>query len=85
MFTPPLDSELLEHSPFNYEINIKEGEEPTFMPIYPLSQKESAILKEYIDDNLNKGNIRKSKSSAGYPILFILKKGEELRIYIDYR
>jgi hypothetical protein len=85
MFTPPLDSELLEHSPFNYEINIKEGEEPTFMPIYPLSQKESATLKEYIDDNLNKENIRKSKSSAGYPILFVLKKGGELRMYVDYR
>jgi hypothetical protein len=85
VFTLLLDGELLEHSPFDHEINIKEGEEPTFMPIYPLSQKESAILKEYIDDNLNKGNIRKSKSSAGYLILFVLKKGGELRIYVDYR
>jgi hypothetical protein len=85
MFTPPPDSELPEYSPFDHKINIKEGEEPTFMPIYPLSQKELATLKEYIDDNLNKGNIRKSKSSAGYPILFIPKKGGELRMCIDYR
>jgi hypothetical protein len=55
------------------------------MPIYLLSQKESAILQEYISNNLKKGNIRKSKSSVGYPILFVPKKEGELRMYIDYR
>jgi transposase InsO family protein len=85
VFTPPPDGELPEYGPFDHEINIKEGEEPKFMPIYPLSQKESATLQEYIKENLNKGNIRKSKSSAGYPILFVPKKGGELRMCVDYR
>jgi hypothetical protein len=85
VFTLLPDGKLLEYSLFDYEINIKEGEEPKFMPIYPLSQKELVTLQEYIKENLNKGNIRKSKSSAGYPILFIPKKEGELRIYVDYR
>ncbi|KAI2786722.1 hypothetical protein POX_g09114 [Penicillium oxalicum] len=66
-------------------IKIKDGEEPKFIPIYPLSQKESATLEEYIKDNLKKGNIQHSKSSAGYPILFVPKKGGELRMCVDYR
>jgi hypothetical protein len=85
IFTPPPDGELLEYSPFDYEIKIKDGQEPKFMPIYVLSQKESAILEEYIKDNLKKGYIQHSKSLAGYPILFVPKKGGELRIYVNYR
>jgi hypothetical protein len=85
VFTPPPDGELPEHGPFDHEIKIKDGQEPTFMPIYPLSQKESAVLEEYIKDNLKKGNIQHSKSSAGYPILFVPKKGGELRMCVDYR
>jgi hypothetical protein len=57
MFTPLPDGELLEHSPFDHKIKIKDGQELKFMPIYPLSQKESAVLEEYIKDNLKKGNI----------------------------
>ena len=85
VFTPPPDGELPEHGPFDHEIKIKEGEEPKFMPIYPLSQKESATLQEYIKENLKKGYIRKSTSPAGYPILFVPKKGGELRMCVDYR
>jgi hypothetical protein len=57
MFTPPLDSELLEYGPFDYKIKIKKDKEPTFMLIYLLSQKELAVLDKYIKDNLRKGNI----------------------------
>jgi hypothetical protein len=85
MFTPPPDGELPEHGPFGQEIKIKEGEEPRFMPIYQLSQKESATLQEYIKENLKRGYIRKSTSPAGYTILFVPKKGGELQICVDYR
>ncbi|OQE16980.1 hypothetical protein PENSTE_c022G07598 [Penicillium steckii] len=71
VFEPPKDSELPEHGPFDHEIKIKEGCEPTFRPIYQLSELESKTLKEYIEENLRKGNIRKSSSSAGYPIIFL--------------
>jgi hypothetical protein len=34
---------------------------------------------------LAKGFIQKSKSSAGYPILFVAKKDGTLRLCVDYR
>jgi hypothetical protein len=42
-------------------------------------------LKRYIEENLAKGFIRKSKSLAGYPVLFTPKKDGTLRMCIDYR
>ncbi len=57
----------------------------SFGPIYNLSQTELAALRKYIDENLGKGFIRHSKSPAGAPILFVKKKGESLRMYVDYQ
>jgi transposase InsO family protein len=85
VFTAPADGVLPKHGTFDHEINTKEGTEPTFMPIYQLSPKESTTLKEYIDENLQKGYIRASKSSAGYPIIFVPKKDGSLRLCVDYR
>jgi len=42
-------------------------------------------LKKYIRENLAKGIIRKSKSPAGAPVLFVKKKDSTLRLCIDYR
>ena len=85
IFTTLADGVLLEHGPFDHKINTIEGTKPTFRPIYQLSPKESDTLKEYIDENLQKGYIRASKLSAGYPIIFVPKKDRSLRLYVDYR
>ena len=50
-----------------------------------MNQKERAILKDYIDKNIAIGKIRKSKSKAGYPIFFMIKKDGGRRPYVDYR
>jgi len=42
-------------------------------------------LEKYIEENLRKGFIRKSKSPTGVPILFLKKKNGELRLCVDYR
>lgn len=42
-------------------------------------------MREYIKENLAKGFIRKSKSPAGFPILFVPKKDGKLRLCVDYR
>jgi hypothetical protein len=34
VFIAPVDGVLLEHGPFNHEINTIEGTKPTFKPIY---------------------------------------------------
>jgi hypothetical protein len=43
------------------------------------------VLKKYIDNNFEKGFIKLSTSSYTSSILFIPKKNEILRLYIDFR
>ena len=62
------------------------GQEPPWGPIYALSEKELEVLRTYLDDMLCSSKICPSKSSAGVPILFVLKKeGRGLRLCVDYR
>ena len=76
---------LPKHKPWDHEIQLMPGEAPKFGPIYPLSKTELGVLREYLDTNLKKRSIRKSESSAGYPILSTPKKDGELRLRVDYR
>ena len=76
---------LLEHRPYDCAIDLLEGAQPPFGPIYNLSQTELAELRKYIDENLAKNFIRHSKSPAGAPILFVKKKDGSLRMCMDYR
>ena len=63
-----------------------EGKEPPWGPIDTLSEKELEVLRTYLDNILYSGKIRRSKSSAGAPILFVPKKeGRGLRLCVDYR
>jgi hypothetical protein len=66
-------------------IELQPGKEPPYGPIYPLSPRELAALKEFLEENLAKGFIRESKSPAGAPILFAPKKDGSLRLCVDYR
>jgi hypothetical protein len=75
---------LPEHGPHDHEIPILPGKELKYMPIYQLSEKESAVLRAYIDDNLKRGYIRHSNSPVGYPILYVPKKDGSLRPCVDY-
>jgi hypothetical protein len=52
--------------------------------MYPLSPRELIALKKFLEENLAKGFIQESKSPAGTPILFALKKDGSLRLYVDY-
>jgi hypothetical protein len=76
---------LPEYRPYDCAIELQDGAQPPFGPIYSLSQMELAALREYIDENLSKNFIRHSKSLAGAPILFIKKKDGSLLMYVDYR
>ena len=62
-----------------------EGKTPRFHKIYNLNEVELKELRTYLEDKLQKGYIRRSKSSAGYPIMFVPKKNGKLRLVIDYR
>lgn len=73
------------HRPYDHTIELEDGKQPPFGPIYPLAAQELKSLREWLDANLRKGFIRPSKSPAGAPILFVKKKDGSLRLCMDYR
>ena len=85
MFSSHNARKLAPHRDIDLAIDLQPGKEPPYGPIYPLSPRELAALKEFLEENLAKGFIRESKSPAGAPILFASKKDSSLRLYIDYR
>jgi transposase InsO family protein len=86
LFQEELGIEALpKHQSWDHEIVLEDGKQPTFGPIYSLSEKELEVLKDYINVNLKKGFIRESTSPAGYPIIFVPKKNGKLRLCVDYR
>lgn len=85
LFAEELETGLPEFSQWDHEIVLKDGTSPTFHKIFNLNETQLQTLKEYIEDMLRKGHIRISKSSAGYPVMFVPKKNGKLRLVVDYR
>jgi hypothetical protein len=50
-----------------------------------MTPKDLAELKVQLNELLDKGYIRPSSSPWGYPVLFVKKKDQSLRLCIDYR
>ncbi len=73
------------HSPQDLTMDLIDGKEPPWGPIYNLSLKDLQTLREYLDENLSRGWIRPSTSSAGDPVFFVPKKDGTLRLCVDYR
>ena len=79
-------AELPENTGMNeHAIELEEGKQPPFGPIYSLGPVELKTLKIYIKTNLANGFIQPSKSPAGAPILFNRKPDGSLRLCVDYR
>ena len=77
---------LLEATKLNqHAIELQEGQQPSYGPIYSLGPVELKTLKTYIETNLANDFIRPSKSPAGAPILFVGKPDGSLRLCVDYR
>ena len=68
----------------DHEIDVESGARPPHRSLYQLSPAELAAAKEYIEDLLKKGKIRRSKSPYGAPLFFV-KEPDKLRGVVDYR
>ncbi|RMZ75256.1 hypothetical protein DV738_g5567, partial [Chaetothyriales sp. CBS 135597] len=77
--------ELPPVSGFSHAIELENGAEPPYGPLYNLSANELKVLRDYLDDALKTGRIRQSTSPAGAPVLFIPKKDRSLRLCVNYR
>lgn len=85
LLSPKESTALPPHRPYDMAINLVPGTTPPFGPIYSLTEPERVALVEYLEENLSKGFIQHSTSSAGAPILFVKKKDGSFRICVDYR
>ena len=52
LFNQPEQPELPEHGMHDHHIPLEEGKEPACRKIYPMSEKESQALCDYITDQL---------------------------------
>jgi hypothetical protein len=57
LFEQPKQYTLLEYGKHDHKIPLKEGTSPACKKLYQLSEKETLILKEYIDKELSFGKI----------------------------
>ena len=66
-------------------IDLSPEARPVANPSYCFAPPELAELRSQLDELLESGFIRPSKSPWGAPVLFKKKKGGTLRLYIDYK
>ncbi|KAH0375210.1 hypothetical protein KCU92_g10240, partial [Aureobasidium melanogenum] len=85
VFSQELSDSLPPHRSYDHKIPLLENASPPFGPLYGMSRDELQVLKKYLDENLAKGFIRPSSSSAASPVLFVKKPGGGLRFCADYR
>ena len=77
--------ELPENTGMNeHAIELEEGKQPPFGPIYSLGSVELETLKTYIKTNLANDFIRPSKFLARAPILFDRKPDGSFRLCVNY-
>jgi transposase InsO family protein len=85
VFSPKEADKLPPHRPGDHHIQLKEGSTLPFGPLYGMSREELKTLKEWLEENLQKGFIRPSSSPVASPVLFVKKPDGGLRFCVDYR
>ncbi|XP_075432287.1 uncharacterized protein LOC142469212 [Ascaphus truei] len=73
------------HRTYDCPIDLLPGAIPPRGGSYPLSIPETQAMRTYIQENLQRGFIKKSSSPAGAGFFFVKKKDGTLRPCIDYR
>ena len=68
-----------------FSIEFIPGTGPVFRRPYRMSQNDLAEMKVQLQELLDKGFIRPSSSSWGYPAMFVDKKDQSKRLVVDYR
>ena len=85
IFDEEASHRLPQHQPWDHAIDLK-PDAPSSLncKIYPLMTQEKTALRKWLDKELRKGYITKSKSPYASPFFFIKKKDGKLRPVQDY-
>jgi hypothetical protein len=80
-----LADKLPDHKPYDHAVDLKDGEQPPWRPMYPLNESELQALRDYLKEMVELGKVRPSKSPAAVTIIFVPKAhGRGLRLCVDY-
>lgn len=85
VFRTRLPKGLLPQREVDHRIETIEGSRALLQRLYQLSPAELVAAKQYIEQNLDSGKIRPSKSPYGSPLFFAKEKDGTLRGVVDYR
>ena len=76
---------LFEHENKNHVIDLILGAKSSYESFYTFFEIELDVLKDYLLKNLILSRIRKFMSRASASMLFIFKKNNSFRLYVDYK
>jgi len=85
VFSEQAANRLPERKAWEHKIDMKPDFIPKSSKIYPLNPEEEWLTKEFIDEHLAKGTIRKSTSPQASPFFFVNKKDRKKLPCQDYR
>lgn len=86
VFSKKASERMPTHKVYDHSIEFEKGA-PLPRPTkgYPMSPAEQNSLDTWIDEQMVKGYIKKSKSPVAASVFFVKKKDETLRLVQDYR
>jgi hypothetical protein len=85
LYNKVVGDRLQPHRPgIDHEVQLNDGETPTWGPLYSMSRSELVVLKEWLEENMSKGFIRQWSLPFPAPVLFANTPGGGLRFCIDY-
>ncbi|SJL18527.1 uncharacterized protein ARMOST_22120 [Armillaria ostoyae] len=86
LFSKENFDELPERKPWDHAIELIPNAVSTLdCKVYPLNRNEQEQLDKFLDENLDSGHIKESKSPFASPFFFVKKKDGTLRPIQDYR
>ena len=75
VFSKSKADKLPDHNPqYDHHIELEEGKQPPYGPIYNLSEVESAALQDFLKENLVQNFIQPLQSTCGTPVLLSRRK-----------
>jgi len=74
---------LPEHGPQDIAIDLVDNAELPAVKLYPISQDELKLLKEYIEEMVKTGKIQPGSGASSSPVFFVKEKTGKLRLVVD--